>query len=53
MGTDIIERLNQEARRRKKIRIFPNFASANRLIDAVLIYLHEEWISSSRKYIQF
>jgi len=53
-STNLIERLNQEVRRREKvIRIFPNVASANRLIGAVLIDLHEEWISSSRKYIQF
>lgn len=53
-STNLIERLNQEVRRREKvIRIFPNIASANRLISAVLIDLHEEWMSSSRKYIQF
>lgn len=53
-STNLIERLNQEVRRREKvIRIFPNVASANRLIGAVLIDLHEEWISSSRKYIEF
>ena len=53
-STNLIERLNQEVRRREKIiRIFPNVPSANRLIGAVLIDIHEEWISSSRKYIQF
>src|SRR5690625_149826 len=53
-STNLIERLNQEVRRREKvIRIFPNESSANRLIGAVLIDVHEEWISSSRKYIQF
>ena len=53
-STNLIERLNQEVRRREKVvRIFPNVDSANRLIGAVLIDLHEEWISSNRKYIQF
>jgi len=53
-STNLIERLNQEIRRREKIiRIFPNIASANRLIGAVLIDTHEEWLSSPRKYIQF
>jgi len=52
-STNLIERLNQEVRRREKVvRIFPNIDSANRLIGAVLIDLHEEWISSDRKYIQ-
>ena len=53
-STNLLERLNQEVRRREKvIRIFPNEASANRLIGAILTDLHEEWMSSSRKYIQF
>ncbi len=53
-STNLIERLNQEVRRREKtIRIFPNVASANRLVGAVLMDEHEGWISSPRKYIQF
>lgn len=53
-STNLLERLNQEVRRREKIiRIFPNRASANRLIEAVLMDLHDEWISSTRKYIKF
>ncbi|RCG03582.1 transposase, partial [Enterococcus faecium] len=52
--TKLIERLNQEVRRREKIiRIFPHQTSANRLIGAVLMDLHDEWIYSSRKYINF
>ncbi|WP_199175367.1 transposase, partial [Enterococcus faecium] len=47
-STNLIERLNQEVRRREKIiRIFPNQTSANRLIGAVLMDLHDEWIYSS------
>jgi len=53
-STNLLERLNQEIRRREKvIRIFPNHGSANRLIGAVLIDCHEDWLSSTRKYIQF
>ena len=47
----LIERLNQEVRRREKI--ISNQTSANRLIGAVLMDLHDEWIHSSRKYINF
>jgi len=53
-STNFLEQLNQEVRRREKIiRIFPNRASANRLIGAVLMDTHDEWISSTRKYIKF
>lgn len=53
-STNLIERLNQEIRRGEKVvRIFPNVESANRLIGAMLLDIHEEWISSSRKYIKF
>lgn len=53
-STNLLERLNQEIRRREKIiRIFPNRASANRLIGAVLMDFHDEWLSSTRKYIKF
>lgn len=52
-STNILERLNQEVRRRERVvRIFPNIESATRLIGAVLIDIHEEWISSPRTYIQ-
>ena len=53
-STNLLERLNQEIRRREKIiRIFPNRDSANRLIGAVLMDLHDEWLSSTKKYIKF
>lgn len=53
-STNVIERLNQEVRRREKVvRIFPNIDSATRLIGALLMDIHEEWIGSSRKYIKF
>ena len=38
------ERVNEEIRRREKvIRIFPNEASAERLIGALLAEKHDEW----------
>lgn len=52
-STNLLERLNQELRRREKvIRIFPNTASATRLLGAVLMDIHENWISSSRTYLK-
>ncbi|CCO10348.2 transposase, Mutator family protein [Carnobacterium maltaromaticum LMA28] len=49
-STNLLERLNQEVRRREKnIRIFANCVSANRLIGAVLIDQHDEWVCSSSK----
>ncbi|MBM7560927.1 IS256 family transposase [Fusibacter tunisiensis] len=46
-----IERLNEEIRRRDRvIRIYPNEASAIRLIGALLIEQDEKW-SSGRKYL--
>jgi transposase-like protein len=45
-----IERLNEEIRRRDRvIRIYPNEASAIRLIGALLIEQDEKW--ASRKYL--
>lgn len=52
--TNCIERLNEEIRRRERvIRIFPNRESAIRLIGALLIDKNDEWISSSKKYLDF
>ena len=48
--TNSIERLNEEIRRRERvIRIFPNQASAERLIGALLMEQDETW-STGRKY---
>lgn len=48
--TNMVERLIQEIRRREKvIRIFPNQASAWRLVGALLAEKHEEW-STGRRY---
>lgn len=43
--TNPIERFNQELKRRSKVvRIFPNEAACLRLMSAVLIEFHEEWL---------
>ena len=48
--TNMQERLNEEIRRRERvIRIFPNAASAVRLIGAMLAEQHETW-STGKKY---
>jgi len=48
--TNSIERLNEEIHRRERvIRIFPNQASAERLIGALLMEQDETW-STGRKY---
>ena len=49
--TNMVERLNQEIRRRERvIRIFPNEKSALRLIGAFLIERDEDWMTG-RKYM--
>lgn len=47
--TNSVERLNEEIRRRERvIRIFPNRASAIRLLGALLQEQHEQWITGHR-----
>jgi len=49
--TNMQERLNEEIRRREKvIRIFPNEASAMRLIGAMLAEKHETWSTGKRYF---
>ena len=49
--TNMQERLNEEIRRRERvIRIFPNEASAVRLIGAMLAEQHEVWISGKKYF---
>lgn len=50
-STNMIERLNEEIRRREKVvRIFPDDASVMRLIGSLLLEKDEEW-SSGRMYL--
>lgn len=53
-STNMLERVNEEIRRREKVvRIFPNQEAALRLIGSVLIDINDEWNSSSRIYINY
>lgn len=46
---NVVERLNEEVKRRTRVaRLFPNEASCERLITAVIAEIHDEWISGSR-----
>jgi len=47
--TNLAERMNKELRRHEKVvRIFPNDASAARLIGAILAEKHDEWQQGAR-----
>ena len=48
-STNVLERLNQELKRRTHVvRIFPNEASCLRLIRALAVELHEDWLETQR-----
>lgn len=48
-STNMLERLNEEIRRRTRVvRIFPNTASCLRLIRALAVETHEDWIEATR-----
>lgn len=48
-STNMLERLNQEIKRRTNVvRIFPNDASCLRLIRALAVETHENWIEATR-----
>ncbi|MCP4049090.1 MAG: IS256 family transposase, partial [bacterium] len=47
--TNLIERMNQELKRRSRVvRIFPNEASCLRLLSAVALEIHEDWLTERR-----
>ena len=49
LKTNVLERLNQELKRRTQvIRIFPNQASSLRLLRALAVEIHEDWLESPR-----
>jgi len=48
-STNMLERLNEEIRRRTRVvRIFPNQASCLRLVRALAVEMHENWIEATR-----
>ena len=50
--SNMLERLNQEIKRRTKIvRIFPNTQACERLVSAILMETAEEWMTSDKRYL--
>ena len=48
-STNLMERLNEEIKRRTLVvRIFPNAASCLRLVRALAVEMHENWIEAIR-----
>ena len=48
-STNMLERLNEEIRRRTRVvRIFPNAESCLRLVRALAVEIHENWIEATR-----
>jgi transposase-like protein len=48
----LLERINGEVKRRTRVvGIFPNDASALRLITAVIVETHDEWAVAERRYL--
>jgi transposase-like protein len=51
-STNPLERVNQEIKRRSRVvGIFPNNAAAIRLVGAILLDMHDEWIAGDRRYL--
>ena len=51
-STNPLERINKEIKRRSRVvGIFPNEASAIRLVGAILSDLHDEWQATDRRYL--
>jgi putative transposase len=49
-----LELLNREIKRRTRVaRIFPNEQSISRLVTAVLVEIHDDWVGSQKRYMNF
>jgi putative transposase len=47
--TNMLERVNEEIKRRTRVvRIFPNAESCLRLVRALAVEMHENWLEASR-----
>ena len=52
--TNLLERLNQEIRRRTRVaRLFPNEAACSRLVSAILMEISEDWQTAGKRYVVF
>ena len=52
--TNLVGQLNEENRRRTRVaRLFPNEASFLRLVSAALMEVAEEWQTADKRYLTF